>query len=96
MTAMTPVEMLGYAAAAMTTASFVPQVLHTLRTRDVSGISLRMYSVFTAGVALWLAYGVLLGAWPVIIANLVTLVLAGAILWMAWRLRRTGKVPVGT
>ena len=87
MNTMTPVEMLGNAAAAMTTASFVPQVLHTLRTRDVSGISLRMYSVFTAGVALWLVYGVMLGAWPVIIANGVTLVLAGAILLMAWRLR---------
>lgn len=72
-------ETLGYLAALLTTASFVPQVLHTLRTRDVAGISVGMYSVFTIGVALWLAYGVMLRAWPVIIANLVTLVLA---LWI--------------
>ena len=50
--------MLGYAAATLTTASFVPQAWRTFRTKDVSGISLRMYSVFTLGVAVWLAYGI--------------------------------------
>ena len=50
-------ELIGYLAACLTTCSFVPQALHTFRTRDVSGISLGMYSVFTVGVALWLAYG---------------------------------------
>ena len=57
---MTFVDGLGYAAAALTTASFVPQAWLTFRTRDVSGISLAMYSAFTFGIALWLAYGVLL------------------------------------
>jgi MtN3 and saliva related transmembrane protein len=74
--------MIGYIAASMTTFSFVPQAWHTFRTRDVSGISLGMYSVFTAGVALWLAYGIALGAWPVIVSNVVTLALASAILAM--------------
>lgn len=71
---------LGYAAATLTTASFVPQALLTLRTRDVSGISLGMYSAFTAGVALWLMYGWRLGEWPIIVANALTLVLAATIL----------------
>ena len=47
-------DVVGSAAAVLTTLSFLPQVLHTLKTRDVSGISLVMYSAFTAGVALWL------------------------------------------
>jgi len=74
--------MLGYAAATLTTLSFVPQAWLTYRTRDVRGISLGMYSAFTLGVGLWLVYGVMLGAWPLIIANLVTLVLASGILLM--------------
>jgi MtN3 and saliva related transmembrane protein len=73
-------DWIGYTAAVLTTASFVPQAAHTLRTRDVSGISGVMYATFTAGVALWLAYGVALGAWPIILANGVTLVLAAVIL----------------
>lgn len=75
-------ELIGYAAAALTTCSFVPQALHTFRTRDVSGISLGMYTVFTAGIALWLVYGLTLAAWPIVAANAITLVLAGAILAM--------------
>lgn len=78
-------ELIGYLAAALTTASFVPQAWLTLRTRDVSGVSLGMYCMFAAGVALWLLYGVLAGAWPVIVANAVTLALALAILAMKLR-----------
>ena len=77
---MTQQDILGYCAAALTTGSFVPQALLTLRTRDVSGISLVMYSAFTAGVALWLAYGVVLREWPIVAANAVTLLLAITIL----------------
>jgi MtN3 and saliva related transmembrane protein len=84
------VEVLGYVAASLTTASFLPQVLHTLRTRDVRGISLGMYSAFTAGIALWLGYGLALQAWPIVIANAVTLVLAGTILAMKIVLGRRG------
>lgn len=74
------IEWTGYAAAALTTCSFVPQAVLTLRTRDVSGISTGMYASFTLGVALWLVYGLSLGAWPIILANAVTLVLATTIL----------------
>ena len=75
-------DWLGYVAATLTTASFVPQAWLTFRTRDVSGISLGMYSAFTLGVAFWLAYGIALGAWPVVIANAITLCLALSILVM--------------
>ncbi|MGE0809724.1 MAG: SemiSWEET transporter [Immundisolibacter sp.] len=76
---------LGLLAALLTTAAFLPQVLHTLATRDTRGISLRMYVIFTAGVALWLVYGLLTGDLPLIAANAVTLVLAGAILILKLR-----------
>jgi MtN3 and saliva related transmembrane protein len=78
-------ELIGFAAAALTTASFVPQALHTFQTKDVRGISLGMYSAFTLGVALWLAYGLLLNAWPIVIANAITLALAASILVMKLR-----------
>ncbi len=71
---------IGYAAATLTTASFVPQTLLTLRTRDVRGISLGMYSAFTLGVALWLVYGLSLNEWPIVVANTFTLLLALTIL----------------
>lgn len=75
-------ELIGSVAACLTTASFLPQAWLSFRTRDVSGVSLLMYSVFTAGVALWLAYGWLLRSWPMVIANTVTLALALMILAM--------------
>ena len=81
-------ELLGYLAAVLTTISFVPQVWQTYRTRDVSGISLGMYIVFAAGVFLWGVYGLVLGAWPIVVANAVTLALALAILAMKVRWRR--------
>jgi len=80
-------DWIGYAAAFLTTTSFVPQALHTFRTKDVRGISLGMYSAFTVGICLWLVYGLLLGAWPIVIANAVTLSLAAAILAMKLRYR---------
>ena len=77
---LTLADAVGYTAAALTTGSFLPQTLLTLRTRDVRGISLGMYASFTAGVALWLGYGVVLQAWPIVVANAITLVLAATIL----------------
>jgi len=75
-------QTIGYLAAILTTASFVPQAVLTLRTRDVAGISLAMYGTFTLGVALWLVYGIALGDWPIIVANALTLALASSILGM--------------
>ena len=80
-------DWIGTVAAVLTTASFVPQVLQTLRTKDVSGISLSMYSVFVVGVSLWLVYGLMLDAWPVVISNAITVSLAICILAMKLRYR---------
>ena len=84
---MQPIDAIGTVAACLTTASFIPQAWQTFRTRDVSGISLGMYSLFTVGIGLWLVYGLLLGAWPIIIANAITFSLALAILLMKLRYR---------
>ncbi len=78
---MTP-DLIGYGAAVFTTAAFVPQALKSWSSRDLSGISLSMYSLFTLGVALWLAYGIALESWPIILANSITLALAGMVLVM--------------
>ena len=75
-------DLVGYAAAILTTLAFIPQALKSWRSRDLSGVSLTMYSLFTAGVALWLVYGVLLGSWPIIAANTITLVLAAVVLML--------------
>lgn len=73
---------IGYAAATLTTISFVPQVMQVLKTRSTKDVSLGMYSLFTLGVALWFVYGLMIQAWPVIVANAITLLLAGAVLVM--------------
>jgi MtN3 and saliva related transmembrane protein len=80
-------ELIGYAAATLTTIAFIPQVRHTWRLRAAHGVSLGMYAIFTSGVALWLVYGLLLGAWPIVVANAITLTLALSILVMAIRYR---------
>jgi MtN3 and saliva related transmembrane protein len=79
-------DLTGYAAATLTTIAFVPQAWKTWKTKSAAGVSLRMYAIFTLGVALWLAYGVMIEAWPVIVANIVTLVLALFILVMRLKL----------
>jgi MtN3 and saliva related transmembrane protein len=73
-------ELIGYAAAALTTLSFLPQAIMTLKTRDTSSLSLGMYALFTLGVLCWLIYGILLANTPIIIANALTLLLAACIL----------------
>lgn len=75
-------ELIGYPAALLTTLAFVPQAWKSWRTRDLSGISLPMYALFTLGVACWLAYGISIGSIPVIAANSVTLILASVVLWL--------------
>ncbi len=74
------IEMLGYVAATLTTISFLPQAILTIRTRDTDGLSLSMYSTFTLGVLGWLIYGIFLKNNVIIIANSITLFLATLIL----------------
>jgi MtN3 and saliva related transmembrane protein len=75
-----PPDLIGYGAALLTTAAFLPQAVKSWNSRDLSGISLSMYSLFTLGVALWLIYGIALQSWPIILANGITLALAGVVL----------------
>ncbi|XXX79103.1 SemiSWEET transporter [Sorangium sp. So ce134] len=70
---------LGLLAATLTTISFLPQVLRTLRTRDTRSISVGMYAAFVTGVGLWLVYGLLTGDMPIIVANAITFVLSGTV-----------------
>lgn len=78
-------EIVGYLAATLTTLSFVPQAVRTMRTRDTKGISLHMYAMFTVGIACWFGYGIVLGSWPMIISNAITLVLSASILALKLR-----------
>ncbi|MBV1788035.1 SemiSWEET transporter [Marinobacterium sp. D7] len=71
---------IGMLAAACTTISFLPQVIQILRTGNVDGISLQMYSIFTFGVTMWLIYGIAIQNLPMLLANLVTLILASMVL----------------
>lgn len=86
------IDWLGFGAASLTTLAFVPQALLSLRTRDVSGVSLGMYCAFTAGISLWLVYGLLIGSWPLIVSNAVTFGLAASILTLKLRYGRTATV----
>ncbi|SCK21438.1 SemiSWEET transporter [Vogesella sp. LIG4] len=78
-------EQLGYIAALLTTGSFLPQVLHTLKSRDTRSISLAMYLMFVAGTVLWLLYGWSINSLPVVAANFITLLLSSIILAMKLR-----------
>jgi MtN3 and saliva related transmembrane protein len=75
-------NLIGYPAAFLTTVAFVPQAWKSWRTRDLSGISLPMYALFTMGVALWLTYGIIIGSMPIIVANAITFLLAFMVLWL--------------
>ncbi len=73
-------DLVGYMAATLTTASFLPQAILTLKTRDTESLSLGMYGLFTSGVLLWLIYGIFLANPAIIIANAITFLLASVIL----------------
>ncbi len=74
------ITIMGFVAASLTTCAFLPQVIKTWRMKETRDISLWMYLVFTIGVSLWLGYGILIGDYPIAIANGATLILALIIL----------------
>jgi MtN3 and saliva related transmembrane protein len=80
---------IGYCAAFLTTIAFLPQAIRSWRSRDLSGISLGMYALFTFGVGLWLIYGLIIEKWPLILANAMTFALALSILLL--KLRHTSQ-----
>lgn len=73
-------EIIGYVAASLTTASFLPQAFKTLKTRDTRALSLGMYSIFTTGVFFWLIYGLYISNRAIVLANAITFLLAAMIL----------------
>jgi MtN3 and saliva related transmembrane protein len=92
-TAMELASLVGLGATLASTTSFLPQAWKVIRTRDTAAISAGMYAVTVAGFALWLTYGLLLGALPLIVTNAICLALSGFILVMKL-LPRQQKVAV--
>jgi len=76
------ITIIGLIAAACTTISFLPQALKSIKTRQTKDISLTMYSLFTTGIVLWLVYGIFIRDFPLIAANIVTLIFTLIILVM--------------
>jgi MtN3 and saliva related transmembrane protein len=74
------IDLIGYLAGALTTASFLPQAIMTIKTKDTSSLSLGMYSLFTLGVLCWLVYGIQSVNYAIILPNAITLMLAACIL----------------
>ena len=74
------ITIISYVAAILTTVSFLPQAIKTIKTRNTSSISLGMYIMFTLGVMLWLIYGISTGQAAIVVSNAVTAVLAVIIL----------------
>lgn len=68
------IEIIGLIAATLTTAAFLPQVYQTWKTKDVSGLSLPMFTMFFVGIVFWLIYGVLKESLSIILANAITVV----------------------
>lgn len=81
----TGVSIIGFVAGTCTTLAFLPQVIRTWRTRSTEDISLGMFSLMVFGIALWLFYGIVIGDWPLIIADSVSLLFAAVILGMKVR-----------
>jgi len=88
------VEDLGFTAAFLTTAAFVPQLVRVLRTRSARDISLPTFMMFSLGVFLWLLYGVYDGSKPIIASNGITLLLSASILVLKFRYGRDGKEEI--
>lgn len=78
-------SLVGAGAALCSMASFTPQIAKIWRERDASSVSLRMYVVTVTGFALWTAYGVLRGGWPIVVSNVVCLALSATVLVLKWR-----------
>lgn len=78
-------SIVGFAAGALTTIAFLPQVVRTWRTKSTRDISLGMFLVLCSGIMLWLVYGFLTQDLPLLLANGVTFCLAATILFLKLR-----------
>ena len=75
------VELIGFAAAFLTTIAFIPQVIQVWKSKSVEGLSLTTYIIFIIGVFLWFLYGLSIGSLSMIIANFITVLLASVIIY---------------
>ena len=85
------INLVGSIAATLTTLAFFPQAIKTIRTRDTSGLSLSMYTLLLSGVTLWLAYGVIIGSWPLIVSNAVVLLPQSVVMAILLRQQRAKR-----
>jgi len=76
------ITIIGLVAGTLTTIAFLPQLTMTWRSKSAKDVSLGMFLIFCSGVALWLIYGILIDALPIILTNTATLILSGAILML--------------
>jgi len=81
------ISIVGFAAGTLCTLAYLPQALHSFRTRSVNDISLAMLVSLNLGLVLWVAYGVLIHSWPIILPNGITFFLAFHLLVMKLRFR---------
>ena len=84
---MVSITFLGYIAGALTTLAFLPQLIKVVKSKSTKDISLLMFVVICTGISLWLIYGILIDSLPIILANMVTLIIAGAILLLKIRFK---------
>ena len=82
------IEILGLVAATFTTASFLPQVIKTWKTKEVENLSLSMYLSMLAGVTFWLIYGIHIGSISMILANTVSIILVCVIIYLKFRYKK--------
>lgn len=88
------VDVVGVGAALCSMTSFVPQLTKIVRERDASSVSLKMYAVTVTGFSLWIAYGLMIGSWPIAASNAVCLALSAAILILKWRYAAGGGLAM--
>ena len=79
------IDIIGAAGAALTTLCWLPQAMKVMREKETRALSLPATAAFTAGMALWLIYGVAIDDWPLIGSNAATLALMAPILAMKLR-----------
>lgn len=79
---MTPEDIIGTIAAALTTLSFVPQAIKTIKTQDTKSLSFWMYLLSFIGVIFWLILGIMINNYPIIVKNVIVIALSGVILYV--------------
>ncbi len=84
------VEIIGFIAASLSSMSFLPQVIKTIKTKNTSGISLEMYIIFICGILFWMAYGILIERYIIVGANIITLSSSFTILFVKIKNVRNG------